>query len=465
LETETFPESILKACDIRGVYPEPLGLDQALQIGQAVGTLVKIEGKGNIKVVVGGDIRESSEDLKEQLLAGLKGCGMKVIDAGLVSTPLLAYATRFTDASVGVMVTASHNPSQYNGFKFFHADGPAPIPWVERLYKVLRAGEFKCGAGVSEKKDFLPDYRTALVRAVASNLRHFSLVAYLGNGAAAVATPSVLEALGCDFHLLHERMDARYPGRGPDSSHPPALRELGEAVKKHKAALGAAFDGDGDRVAFVDDKGIPLPNDAALCIFARHYLAKHMGGKVVYDAKSFDLVEALVAEAGGEAVLERSGHVFIHTRIRDEKAVLGGEASGHFFLPGPYPGDALFACLKFMEILKALGQPLSKIHQTFPPRVSTHDVKVKIDLPNLPALLAALDKRAKDMGGKVSRVDGVRAVFPEGWGIARASVTEPVLSIRIEAVHRRALRKIVSQWFEGQDEPLQALLDRIGQGD
>ncbi len=458
---EAFPEDILKACDIRGVYPKPLGSREAERIGRATGVLVKTVSRGNIRVVVGSDVRQSSETLRKAIISGLRTSGMKVFDIGLASTPLLGYAVGSTDSAVGVMVTASHNPPEYNGFKFFLSDGPAPKDWIDRFYGVLREGKTRRGAGVVEKKIPLPDYRNALMRSLSLSLRKFPLVADLGNGAAAVTAPSVFNALGLQVKYLHQKMDPRYPGRGPDSSHAPALADLGEAVRKNNAALGVAFDGDGDRVAFVDDKGRPLPNDAALCMFARHYLGRAKGGKVVYDAKSFDYVETAVTEAGGTALLERAGHVCIHTRMRREGALLAGEASGHFFLPGGFPGDALYASLKFMEILKESGKPLSVHFDLFPARITSNDLKLPLNADGLPELSAKLEARARVLGAKVSTVDGVRAVFEGGWGIVRASVTEPVLSCRFEAGDRKALRKIVEDWFDELPDLRQKLLVRM----
>jgi phosphomannomutase/phosphoglucomutase len=458
---ETFPEAILKPCDIRGLTPQPLGPDQAFQVGLAVGTLLKSTVKGNVKVVVGGDIRFSSQTLQKRVMDGLQNSGMKVVDAGSTSTPLLAYAVRCSGSAAGVMVTASHNPPAYNGFKFFHGDGSAPISWLESLYSILRAQEFRRGAGILEQKDFLPEYRNALVHSVTKSFRGFSLVADLGNGAAALTVPSVLAALGCKADLLHERIDPNFSDRGPDSSHLPALEPLGKRVRETGASLGAAFDGDGDRITFVDDMGVPLPNDDALCLFARHFLLLQPGRKVVYDAKSAGHVETALLSAGGIPILERTGHVFIHNRMQTENALLAGEASGHFFLPGIFPGDALFNLLVFIETLKELGAPLSEIRREFPSRVTSNDLKVHFEMKDLPVLARRLADRARALGAKVSEVDGVRAVFKKGWGIVRASVTEPVLSCRFEAGDMESIREMVEAWFKDSPELRDEVLNRL----
>ena len=452
---------LLKPCDIRGLYPKPLGSSQAEQIGLAVGTLLKDEAHRNIKVVVGHDVRHSSETLNKSLILGLRNTGLKIVDAGLVSTPLLAFATRFAGASVGVMITASHNPPEYNGFKFFTQGVPASTDWIERLYQVLRKETFRKGAGVVEKKIFYADYRNALVNAVAQNFQGFKMVADVGNGAAALTAPMVLGALNCELDLMNAEPDGSYPGRGADSSNPETLEALGERVRKKKAQLGVAFDGDGDRISFVDEKGREVPNDVMLCLFAGDMLKKQKNQKVVYDGKCSDLVARRVAAEGGIPLLEKSGHTFIFARMIREKALLGGESSGHFFIPGGFPGDALFACLRVLEILKSSQKTLSQYFDQFPPRVSTHDIKLELSPDVIEKLYEVLKNRARAMGGEVSTLDGVRAVFEGGWGIVRKSVTQPVLSCRFESSDKKKMAALIAEWFQDDPKIQEMVLDKI----
>ncbi len=452
---------LLKPCDIRGIYPKPLGSSQAEQIGLAVGTLLKDEAHRNIKVVVGHDVRHSSETLNKSLILGLRNTGLKIVDAGLVSTPLLAFATRFAGASVGVMITASHNPPEYNGFKFFTQGVPASTDWIERLYQVLRKETFRKGAGVVEKKNFYADYRNALVNAVAQNFQGFKMVTDVGNGAAALTAPMVLGALNCELDLMNAEPDGSYPGRGADSSNPETLEALGERVRKKKAQLGVAFDGDGDRISFVDEKGREVPNDVMLCLFAGDMLKKQKNQKVVYDGKCSDLVARRVAAEGGIPLLEKSGHTFIFARMIREKALLGGESSGHFFIPGGFPGDALFACLRVLEILKSSQKTLSQYFDQFPPRVSTHDIKLELSADVIEKLYEVLKNRARTMGGEVSTLDGVRAVFEGGWGIVRKSVTQPVLSCRFESSDKKKMAALIAEWFQDDPKIQEMVLDKI----
>lgn len=452
-----FPKEILKSCDVRGVYPKPLGDDQAYEIGQAVGTLLKTLPDRNIKAVVGGDTRASSPALKRNLIQGLKDTGMKVYDAGHVSTPLLAFATRFLKAGAGLVVTASHNPPEYNGVKFFLASGPAPSTWIEKVYEIIVARQFKRGAGVTEPKDFVAEYRNALIQGMKQSLRSHHLVVDAGNGMAALTVPPVLDALGCRYTMMNGKMDGQFPGRGADSSHPAGLRKLAEKVLHEKAQIGVSFDGDADRVSFVDEKGRLVPNDFVLGLFAQYFIPRSKVHKVVYDVKCSDWVDARVREAGGLPLMERAGHSFIYSRMQKEKAVLGGEASGHFFIPGPFPGDALYTSLVLLSILKERNTTLGTLFESFPERVSTHDVKIEMGFEALPGLYEDLANKARQMGGEVSMVDGVRVVFQEGWGILRASVTEPVLSCRFEAPNRKKLTALVQELL--RDHPL--LLERV----
>jgi len=452
---------ILKACDIRGVYPKPLGPEQAYLIGLSVGTLVKEEPHRNIKMVVGCDIRHSSKPLKKALLEGLYRTGLKIVDAGVVSTPLLAFAARYEKASVGIMVTASHNPPEYNGFKFFRWGSPAPVAWISELYKVLERQDFRKGAGVVETKEFYRDYRNTLINTIAQSFVDFKIVADVGNGAAALTTPDVLAALGCELVVMNGEPDGDYPGRGADSSAPATLAALSEKVRKTKAQMGVAFDGDADRISFVDEKGREVPNDIILTLFAEKWIVPGKRHKVVYDVKCSDWVDQTVRKQGGFPILEKAGHSFIFDRMQKEKALLGGEASGHFFLPGNFPGDALYACLRVMEILKNKELSLGQYFEKFPNRVSTHDMKVQMSESQVSEFYDSLENRAKELGATIYKVDGVRAVLGENWGIARKSVTEPVVSCRFEGPDRDSVKSFMENWLKDSPDVLQELVKKL----
>jgi len=452
---------ILKACDIRGIYPKPLGPEQAHLIGLTVGTLVKEESHRNIKVVVGCDIRHSSKPLKKALLEGLYRTGLKIVDAGIVSTPLLAYAARYEKASVGIMVTASHNPPEYNGFKFFRWGLPAPVGWISELYKVLVRQDFRKGAGILVTKEFYRDYRNTIINAISQSFPGFKMVVDVGNGAAALTTPDILSALGCDLVIMNGEPDGDYPGRGADSSHPATLAALSEKVRKTKARMGVAFDGDADRISFVDEKGREVPNDIILTLFSEKWIVSGKRQKVVYDAKCSDVVDQTVRKQGGFPILEKAGHSFIFDRMQKEKALLGGESSGHFFLPGDFPGDALYACLRVMEILKNKEMSLGQYFEKFPNRVSTHDIKVQMSESDILKFYSSLEHRANELGATIYKVDGVRAVLGDCWGIVRKSVTEPVVSCRFEGPDNARVKSFMENWLQGSPDVLRELLKKL----
>ncbi|MGH7739549.1 MAG: hypothetical protein ACREL1_05330, partial [bacterium] len=400
------------------------------------------------------------ESIKRNLTRALLDSGLKVYDAGMVSTPLLAFAARQVGAVTGVMVTASHNPPDHNGFKFFPSGLPAGIEWLNRLYELIRKGESRKGAGVSEKKDFFPDYHNHMINQMGRHFKGIRLALDAGNGAGLLTAVPVLQTLKCEMESLNSKLDGRFPGRGADSADPEGLTALGARVRKSKAQLGIAFDGDGDRVSFVDEKGEVIPNDLMLCLFAQQFLPKVRRAKVVFDGKCSDWVEQVAREVGAEAILERSGHSYIFDRMQKENALLGGEDSGHFFLPGGFPGDALFAVLQVLKILQKEQKPLSEIFQRYPRRVSTHDVRISLEPEAATHLYDKLKLKAEGLGAKVSTVDGVRAVFNDGWGIARHSVTEPVVSLRLEAPTWRKLEELSKLWLQEFPEIHERILAR-----
>ncbi|HET9869441.1 MAG TPA: hypothetical protein VFR02_02940, partial [bacterium] len=356
------------------------------------------------------------------------------------------------------MVTASHNPPEHNGFKFFPGGMPAGPEWLDGFYQAVRKGEARKGAGVSEKKDFLPDYRNGLVNQAGSHFKGMRLVVDPGNGASVLTAAPVLQTLKCEIEWLNPKLDGRFPGRGADSADPGGLEALAARVRKTKAQVGLAFDGDGDRLSLVDEKGRVIPNDLLLCLFAQWFLPGVRRPKLVFDGRCSDWVERVALEMGCEPLLERSGHAYIFDRMRREGAVLGGEASGHFFLPGGFPGDALFAGLTVLEILQEGQKPLSQYFERFPDRVTTHDLRVPLEPAAVTEVYAKLKSKAEVLGAKVSTVDGVRAVFQEGWGIARRSVTEQVLSFRLEAPNRRKLEELSGLWLQEFPEIQQLVL-------
>lgn len=426
--------SIFKDCDIRGVYGSELDANTALALGRAVG-----ERMVGLDVVVGGDLRTSTPILKEALIAGLVEIGAHVVDVGLVPTPVFYFAKRELgrrgatgDPPVtgGVMVTASHNPAQYNGFKVMLGDLPISPEGLEALAQRMATGQYTRGQGTYRRDQLLPRYREWILQAFpALHARH--VVVDAGNGSLSLLAPELLSALGQNVEELYCTPDGTFPNRHPNPAVASHLASLRRLVVDTGAELGIAYDGDGDRVAFVDSRGEVLPAERPLVLFVRHLLGQHPGAAVVYDQKCSSVVPEQVAKAGGRAIMERSGYGFIKGRLLSEDAVLGGEVSGHFFFGALGGDDAVYATLLLLKVLDGLGVPLAQASDSVPTYPITPDIRLACSTEHAAAILEQLAQAYADH--RLSRLDGVRVQFPDGWALARISVTEPVITLRFEA--------------------------------
>ena len=434
--------SIYKECDIRGVVGDELTPVLAERIGRAVGTVM-----AGCRVVVAGDVRTSTPALREALLQGLLRSPVEVLDAGIVPTPVFYDAIADHRADGGVMVTASHNPAHYNGFKLSLGATPVTPDDIAGIADLVTSGAFADGAGTVRDVDALEAYqRRALGRfAPSPPLR---LVVDAGNGAAAPAAPRLLRALGHDVIELHCEVDGRFPNRSPNPSEHGVLGALQQLVRERGADLGVAFDGDGDRAVFVDRTGRVASAEEALVVFARHLL--RAGDVVVYDLKSSSVVAEQIAALGGRSVMARSGHAFIRTTFLREGALLAGEVSGHFFFRELGHDDAIHAAATMAHVLGRSGSDLAAEVADLPQSVITPDLRVPWPLDERDALL----ERVADAYARypIARLDGVRVDFHDGWLLARKSVTEPAVTIRLEASDEDALAARRAELLEALPE-------------
>ncbi|TVR95536.1 MAG: phosphomannomutase/phosphoglucomutase [Trueperaceae bacterium] len=415
--------SIYKECDIRGVYGEDLTLAVAERIGRAVGTILA----GGV-VVVGGDVRVSTPALKASLLAGLLRTPVRVIDVGRVPTPAFYDAIAVRGADGGVMVTASHNPAAYNGFKLSLGPRPVTPDDIARIAGLAADDAGATGQGSMVRSDTLAGYG-ARVRDRLAASTPMRIVLDAGNGAAALVAPEVLRSLGHDVVELFTDVDGTFPNRSPNPSMPGELSALQTEVLRCGADFGVAFDGDGDRAVFVDSDGRVASAEEALVVFARA-LVRH-GDAVVYDLKSSSVVSHAVDALGGRPIMERSGHAFIRDTFLREGAVLAGEVSGHFFFRELGYDDGIYAAGKLAEVLADKGSTLAAEVADIPRPVITPDLRVEWPLDERDALLARVGSAFKDH--PIATLDGVRVAFDDGWLLARKSVTEPAVTFRIEA--------------------------------
>jgi len=442
--------SIFKQCDIRGVYGVDLDEAVAARLGRVVASMYPGQ-----EIVVGGDVRLSTPALKAALIEGLMRSGARVTDVGLVPTPVLYYAKRLCAFSGGVMVTASHNPARYNGFKLMLGDLPVTPDGLRSLAERMAAGGFLECQGTLGQRDVLPEYADSLCRRFPA-LSTRTIVVDAGHGSMGAVAPQVLERVGQHVESLYCEMDGAFPLRDPNPAVPEHLVALRRRVLAVGADLGVGYDGDGDRVIFVDERGRVLPADRTLVLLLRHVLASSTGGGVVYDLKSSSIVMEETLAAGGRPLMERSGHAFIKRRLIAEGAILGGEISGHYFFGELGGDDALYATLMLLEVLDHLDMTLGQAIDTVPDYPITPDLRLPCPPDVAERILDELLDAFADM--PIGRIDGVRVEFPSGWGLARLSVTEPLLTLRFEAHTEDQLARIQDRFVGGS--PLLARLFR-----
>ncbi len=430
--------SIFKACDIRGVAGKELTDDMARRIALAIG--VVLAGQ---KVVVGGDIRLSTPALQKIMIDGLAESGCQVVDIGTVATPVFYYALQITGATGGVMVTASHNPAEYNGFKLVLGPKPVSEEEVAHIGQLVDRNARTQGNGEITKYPVIEEY----LEYTAGKARpgKLKVVIDAGNGATADIAPQLFRKLGYEVVELNCTPDGRFPHRPPNPALPENLAALGEAVRFHGAAVGIGFDGDGDRVGVVDETGRAIDNDDIMVLLARQYLASKPGA-IIYDAKCSMVVPEEVTKAGGRPVMARAGHTFSKTAFIQEQALFAGEISGHFFFRELGYDDGMFSGLKICELIAKHGSLAAQVN-AIPNYLLTPDIRVTYLGADKEVVL---DQVADSLVAySPNRIDGVRIEFSDGWGMIRASVTEPLFTLRFEAKTAKRLKEITASLLAG----------------
>ncbi len=425
--------SIFHACDIRGIAGKELNGIMARRIALAVG--VKLTGR---RVVVGGDIRLSTPELQRIMLDTLAESGCEVIDIGTVATPVFYYAMKVMNADGGVMVTASHNPGAYNGFKLVFGAQPVTEADIKEIARMVERNERVFGPGKVVPKAVVSDYiadTTAKAR-----FTPLKVVVDAGNGATARIAPALFRAAGYEVIELYCDADGLFPNRPPNPALAENLTALGDKVRQTGARLGVAFDGDGDRAGFVDENGRAIDNDDIIVLLGKYYLEGGQG-TVVYDAKCSMVVPEEITKAGGRAVMARAGHTFSKAAFLREKALFAGEISGHFFFRELGYDDGMFAALKVCEFVDEHGS-LAALADAIPNYLLTPDIRVPYKGNDKEAILAEAAQRLDAY--KPNLIDGVRIEFVDGWGMIRSSVTEPLFTLRFEAKTEQRLQEIIT---------------------
>ena len=429
---------IFREYDIRGIADKELLDPEVELIGRALAThLIRQSGR---LLCLGRDCRLSGQRIHDALLKGMLAAGAHVLDVGVGPTPVLYFSAVHFKADGAVMITGSHNPSEYNGLKTVCGSGTLHGEQIQQVLRLIQTQDFETGQGSVKEVDATTPYVEQVAAQFTALPRRVKVVFDAGNGTAGPTIHRILEKLNVDATELFFEMDGRFPNHHPDPTVVSNLKHLQDAVRENKAELGIAFDGDSDRIGAVDENGEAIYGDMLMLIFGREILTRKPGATFIGEVKCSQIMYDKLAELGGNPIMYKTGHSLIKAKMKEEHAELAGEMSGHMFFADRYHGfdDALYAACRLLEIVAESGKPLSYQLEGIPKLVSTPELRV--DCPDdkkfqvVEKVAAAVRQRYK-----VVDVDGVRAIFEHGWGLVRASNTQPVLVMRFEATTDKLL--------------------------
>ncbi len=438
-----FNPTSLREYDIRGVIGKTLGPADAYAVGRSFGTLLR--RAGGTKVAVGRDGRASSPELQAELLRGLTESGVDAVRVGLGPTPMLYFAEAELAVDGGIMITGSHNPADYNGFKmvffgraFFGAD-------IQGLGTMAAAGDWESGAGHVTDEEIIDRY-------VARLMKNYDGGAYrigwdAGNGAAGPALEKLLGILPGVHAALYTNVDSAFPNHHPDPTEEANLADLKDLVVRNKLDFGIAFDGDGDRIGAVDGEGRVVWGDQLLAILAEPVLKAVPGATIIADVKASQTLYDRIAELGGQPLMWKTGHSLIKSKMKETGAPLAGEMSGHIFFAHDYYGfdDALYAAVRLIRAVTQLGGSLTALRSAMPDVVNTPELRFQVDESRKFAIVDEVLDRLAAEGAEVNRTDGARVNTPDGWWLLRASNTQDVLVARAEAKDQAGLDRLIAQ--------------------
>ncbi len=447
ISSEDVPAEIFRAYDIRGIINQNLDDNIANMIGMAVGS--EAQSQGQTSIIVARDGRLSSPELSQALIQGLISSGMKVIDIGLVPTPVLYFATHTLGSQSGVMVTGSHNPVNYNGFKVVIANQALANEQIQALKQRIDNGQLSQGAGSYEQADISADYLDRITNDVVL-AKPMKIVIDCGNGATGDLAPNLLDTLGCTVLTLNREIDGNFPNHHPDPSKPENLQQLIETVQKEGAELGIAYDGDGDRLGVVTPDGKIIWPDRLLMLYAKDLLSRNPGADILYDVKCTRDIAELVSNMGGRAIMCETGHSLVKAKMRETGAVVGGEFSGHIFFNDRWYGfdDALYSTARLLEILSMEPIDVIDVFAEFPEKSSTPEIHIPVSESEKFDIVRRIQEQAQFPNGNMITLDGIRVDFSDSWGLLRASNTTPNLVARFEADDEDALANVQSIFRE-----------------
>jgi phosphomannomutase len=455
--THKFHPSIIRAYDIRGIYNQTLFDKDAFFVGKAFASLLLKSGKK--KIVVACDGRVSSPALKAELIKGLMESGLEVIDVGLGPTPMLYFSVYQLECDAGIMVTGSHNPKDHNGFKMMLKDRPFFGEDILGLARTAQAADFVDGEGAFSEKNIEHDYIERLLLDCTLSESESQLLDEVdefkpkkklkiawdnGNGAAGEIMKKLSQRISADHILLFEEIDGTFPNHHPDPTVPKNLQDLIKTVLSENCDLGIAFDGDGDRIGVVDNEGEIIWGDQLMVFYAREILKEKKGATIIADVKASNVLFDEIRKAGGNAVMWKTGHSFIKSKMKETKAELAGEMSGHIFFADKYYGfdDALYAAIRIIDIVEKSSSSLSDLRKTLPQTFSTPEIRVECSDEKKFSIIDNLKINLKKSGLDFDDIDGIRVTTNKGWWLLRASNTQPVLVARCEANSKKDLEEL-----------------------
>ncbi|MDB5371955.1 MAG: phosphomannomutase [Belnapia sp.] len=445
-----FNGTVLREYDIRGIIGETLQPEDAFAIGRCFGSIIaRAEGK---KVAVGYDGRLSSPDLEPQLVAGLRACGLEVLRVGLVATPMLYYAGYKLEADGAVMVTGSHNPPDYNGFKMMLGKKPFFGAQIQEIGRMAAEGDVVpvSTEGSDRQVDIAEDYATRVLADYDGGERKLKVVWDPGNGSGCDITKVLAGRLPGEHTVINGDVDGTFPNHHPDPTVAKNLEQLIAEVARTGADVGIAFDGDADRIGIVDNEGHILFGDQLLVILARDVLKSHPGATVIADVKASQVLFDEIAKAGGVPLMWKTGHSLIKSKMAETGSPLAGEMSGHIFFADKWYGfdDAPYSAIRLLGIVARMSETVSEVRAALPQVINTPELRFDCAEDRKFAVVTEVKDRLATAGAKVQAVDGVRVLTEDGWWLLRASNTQAVLVARCEASSEAGLERLKAQLVE-----------------
>lgn len=442
--------NIFRQYDIRGVVKTDLTDEVITDIGRGFGTY--LASMGYRSVTIGRDNRHSSRGFRDAIISGLVSTGCNVTDLGLIPTPLLYFSLYHLKPNGGVMITGSHNPPEFNGFKLCVGKTSIYGEEIQNIRKIIESRDFASGKGSVSEFNIVRPYIQFVKEKIAFDRKDIRVVVDAGNGTAGIIAPLLLRAIGCEVKELYCNLDGSFPNHFPDPTIEENLNELRKVVISNNADIGIAYDGDADRIGVVDEKGNIIWGDHLMILFAREIIKKRPGAKIIFEVKCSQNLHDEIIKYGGVPIMWKTGHSLIKEKMHTEKALLAGEMSGHIFFADNYLGydDAIYASCRIIQILSNSTVGLYSMLSNVPKVYSTPEIRVECPDEDKFSIVDELRDYFKDRYNVID-IDGVRIIFEDGWALVRASNTQPVLVLRFEAKSEARLRELKDM-----------VLDRVG---